>query len=97
MKRTVKMLAATLLMSSMLTSCYTYTMTVGKGAQGNAQVKKMNHYLIYGLAPINVSNPAEMAGGAKDYTVTIEHTIVDGIINAVTFGIYTPTTTVVTK
>jgi len=97
MKKTVKMLAAAVLMSTMLTSCYTYTMTVGNGAQSNTQVKKMNHYLIYGLAPISVSNPAEMAGGAKDYTVTIEHTFVDGLINAITFGIYTPTTTVVTK
>jgi hypothetical protein len=38
-----------------------------------------------------------MAGDAKDYQVTIEHTFVDGLINALTFGIYTPTTTKVIK
>lgn len=82
---------------SLLTSCYTYTVTVGKGSQTGVEVKKMNHYLIYGLAPVGVSDPAEMAGDAEDYNITIKHTFVDGLINAITFGIYTPTTTIVTK
>jgi hypothetical protein len=38
-----------------------------------------------------------MAGGASDYSVTITHTFVDGLLNALTAGIYTPTTTIVTK
>ncbi|MER2996200.1 Bor family protein [Pontibacter populi] len=97
MKRTFKMLAAGLLMSTMMTSCYTYTTVVGNGAQGNTQVRKMNHYVIYGLAPVGVSNPAEMAGGATDYTVKTEHSFLDGLIAGLTFGIYTPTTTTVTK
>ncbi|NEM99543.1 Bor family protein [Pontibacter burrus] len=97
MKKTFKLMAAAVLMSSMLTSCYTYTTVVGNGAQGNTQVRKMNHYVIYGLAPVGVSNPAEMAGGAKDYTVKTEHTFIDGLIAGITFGIYTPTTTTVTK
>lgn len=97
MKKTFRMAAGALCMSAMLTSCFTYTMTVGNGPQQNVQVKKMNHYLIYGLAPLNVSNPSEMAGGATDYSVTVQHTFVDGLINAITFGIYTPTTTIVTK
>jgi hypothetical protein len=80
-----------------LSSCYTYTFTVGEGPQTGVQVKQMNHYLIYGLAPISVSDPNEMAGGAENYEVTIEHTFIDGLINAITFGIYSPTTTVVTK
>lgn len=80
-----------------MSSCYVNTFNVGKGAQSGIQVKKMNHYIIGGLAPLSVSNPAEMAGDAKDYTVTIKHTFVDGLLNAITFGIYTPTTTVVTK
>jgi hypothetical protein len=84
-------------LSLLMTSCFTYTHTVGKGPQTGVQVKKMNHYLIYGLAPVGVSNPTEMAGGATDYEVTITHTFVDGLINALTFGIYTPTTTIVKK
>lgn len=80
-----------------LSSCYTYTHTVGNGPQSGTEVKKMNHYLIYGLAPINVSNPTEMAGDAEDYEVTVQHTFVDGLIQVVTLGIYTPTTTTVKK
>ncbi|MEZ4956287.1 MAG: Bor family protein [Saprospiraceae bacterium] len=78
-------------------SCYVNTFNVGKGSQTGVKVKKMNHYLIYGLAPVGVSDPQQMAGGATDYTVTIQHSFVDGLLNAITFGIYTPTTTIVTK
>lgn len=81
----------------MMTSCYTYTFTVGDGPQTGIEVRKMNHYLIYGLAPVGVSDPNELAGGAEDYEVTITHTFIDGLINAITFGIYTPTTTIVKK
>ena len=97
MKKTVLNLVLVLAMAFSLTSCYTYSFTVGKGAQKGIEYRKMNHYLIYGLAPIGVSNPKEMAGGADDYDVTIKHTFVDGLINAITFGIYTPTTTIVRK
>lgn len=97
MKKTIVQLALIMVVAFTMTSCYTYTMTVGQGSQTGVEVKKMNHYLIYGLAPLNVSNPEEMAGGAKDYTVTIEHTFIDGLINAITFGIYSPTTTIVRK
>lgn len=97
MKRTFKMIAAGVLMTTMMTSCYTYTTVVGSGAQGTTQVRKMNHYVVYGLAPVSVSNPTEMAGGATDYTVKVEHTFIDGLIAGLTFGIYTPTTTTVTK
>jgi hypothetical protein len=72
-------------------------MTVGKGAQSSSQVKQKNHYLIYGLATVGTSDPKQMAGGADDYTVTVKHSFVDGLIAGITLGIYTPTTTIVTK
>ncbi len=97
MKKMILNLAFILGLSFAVSSCYTYTHTVGNGPQTGVEVKKMNHYLIYGLAPIEVSNPRELAGGAEDYEVTITHTFVDGLINAITLGIYTPTTTIVTK
>ena len=80
-----------------LSSCYVNTFDIGQGAQKGIKVKKANHYLLGGLATINVADPEEMAGGASDYTVEIKHSFVDGLINAITFGIYTPTTTTVTK
>lgn len=97
MKRTFKNFAIAFSMSMMLTSCYTYTSVVGKGAQGNSQITKWNHYLIEGLAPINVSDSKAMAGGAADYTVHTRQTFVNGLIAVITFGIYTPTTTTVKK
>ena len=80
-----------------MTSCYTLTYTVGTGTQTGETIKKKNHYLIYGIAPLKTSDPIKMAGDAKNYQVTIKHTFVDGILNLLTYGLYTPTTTIVTK
>lgn len=97
MKKIALFSALFLCTAVLFSSCYTYTMTVGKGAQTGVEVKKMNHYLIYGLAPIGISDPKAMAGGAENYEITITHTFIDGLINAITFGIYSPTTTIVRK
>lgn len=89
--------AVVLTASMMLTSCYTYTTVVGKGAQGNSKTKEWNHYVLFGLAPVGVSDAKEMAGGATDYTVTTQQSFVNGLVSAITFGLYAPTTTTVTK
>jgi hypothetical protein len=86
-----------LMCSALLTSCYSYTSVVGEGAKGNAEVTKWNHYVILGLAPVNVSDSKAMAGGAENYTVTTRHSFVNGLLAGITFGIYTPTTTTVKK
>ena len=93
----LKLLVLILVTSLLLTSCYTYTYNVGKGAQKGITVTEKNHYVIYGLVPIATSNPSKMADGVQDYSVQIQHTFIDGLINAITMGIYTPTTTTVTK
>lgn len=97
MKKVFLSLTLILGLSMFMSSCYTYTFNVGDGPQTGIEVKKMNHYLIYGLAPLNVTDPFELAGGATDFEVTITHTFIDGLINAITFGIYTPTTTIIKK
>lgn len=97
MKKTVLNLAFVFTISFLMTSCYTLTYSVGEGAKTGVEVKEKNHYLIYGLAPIKTSDPTKMAGETKNYTVTITHTFVDGLLNALTLGIYTPTTTIVQK
>lgn len=78
-------------------SCYVYEFNVGQGAQTGVEIKKKNHYLIYGLAPLKTSDPVEMANGADSYTVKVYHSFIDGLLNSLTFGIYNPTTTIVTK
>lgn len=97
MKNTLRMMTAAFAASIVLTSCYSYTSVVGKGALGTQKVTKWNHYLIEGLAPVSVSDSRAMAGSAEDYTVETKQTFVNGLIAAVTFGIYTPTVTTVTK
>ncbi len=97
MKKTLLNLALIIGLSITLTSCYTYTSVVGKGAQGSKTVSEKNHYLIDGLVALGTSDSKKMAGGANDYTVTVSHTFIDGLIAAITGGIYTPTTTTVTK
>lgn len=84
-------------MSIMLSSCYSYTSVVGKGAQGTTETTKWNHYVIAGLAPVGVSDSKLMADGAENYTVFTRQSFVNGLIAALTFSIYTPTTTTVTK
>ena len=80
----------------LMTSCYSITFTVGQGAKTGVEVVDRNHYLIGGLAPIKWLTPKQWPG-AKDYTVTIEHTILDGLLAALTGGIYTPTTVKIRK
>jgi hypothetical protein len=97
MKNKFLSFAVVCLLSLCMTSCYTLTYTVGTGTQTGETIKKKNHYLIYGIAPLKTSDPIKMAGDAKNYEVTIKHTFVDGLLNALTYGIYTPTTTIVKK
>ncbi len=80
-----------------MASCYTLTYTVGDGSKTGEVIKKKNHYLVYGLAPLKTSDPTKMAGDAKNYDVTIKHTFVDGLLNVLTSGLYTPTTTIIIK
>lgn len=81
----------------LLTSCYSYTSVVGNGAQGQQKVTKWNHYVIGGLAPVGVSDSKAMAGDAKDYNVHTRHSFVNMLVGGLTFGLYSPTTTTVTK
>jgi len=97
MKKTFKTLAILFSVSILMTSCFSYTCVVGKGAQGNTEVTEWNHYVLGGLAPVGVSDAKQMAGGATDYTVYTRQSFVNGLIAAITFSIYTPTTTTVTK
>jgi hypothetical protein len=73
------------------------TYDVGSGAKSGVEVRAKNHYVIYGLVPIDTKDPGKLAGDAKDYTVTIQHSFIDGLVNAITCGIYNPTSIKVTK
>ena len=97
MKKSMKTMALVFAKAMLLISCYSYTSVVGNGAQGNTKVTKWNHYVIYGLAPVGVSNSKQMADGAENYTVHTRQSFLNGLVSAITYGLYTPTTTTVTK
>lgn len=97
MKRFYTNLILPLILVFSMSSCYTYTVSVGSGAQGTQEVKRMNPYFINGLVPGNVSDPKDLAGDAENYDVTIKHTFIDLLIGVITFGIFSPTSTIVTK
>lgn len=78
-------------------SCFQQRIIVGTGPQGNTEVTEWNHYFIYGLAPAEVADVKVMAGDAENYEIWNRHSFVNGLIQAITFGIYTPTTTTVYK
>jgi len=97
MKKGLLKLSLIFAVAIMMTSCYTFTATVGNGPQTGTKVVAHNHYLIAGLAPISTANTKELAGDAKDYSITISHSFIDGLLNLITGGIYTPTTVTITK
>ena len=81
----------------MMTSCYTFTATVGKGPQTGVKIVAHNHYLINGLAPISTANTNQLVGDSKDYSITVSHSFIDGFLNAITYGLYTQTTVTIIK
>lgn len=97
MKKLVVRVALLVVIATSMSSCYVQTHVVGQGAKGTEKVKKWNHYIIGGLIPVGVSKPEELAGGAKDYTEVTKMSFVNGLLSGLTFGIYSPTTTEITK
>ncbi len=97
MKKILKTLTFIFALTFLFSSCFTYTFSVGKGAQTGLEIQGKNHYLINGLAPVGSVDFKQLAGDAENYDVTITHSFIDGLLAAITFGIYTPTTVIVKK
>lgn len=97
MKRILSVFAISAALSLMMSSCYSHKYVVGNGPQTGVNVTEKNNFFVLGLVPGKVSDPQAMAGGAQDFEVTEVQTFVDGLLGAITLGIYTPTTTKVQK
>ena len=71
------------LISAAFSGCYTMRAQVGNGGKNEIHISKRQWYVLYGLVrPMNENvNAAEMAEGAKDYTVTMSTTPVDYFIS----------------
>lgn len=97
MKKQIFKFGMILSISTLLTSCYSYTTVVGNGAKGTEKVSKWNPYFVEGLIQGKQVNPKELAGNSTDYTVNTKLSFGNMLVGAVTLGIYTPTTVTVTK
>jgi hypothetical protein len=97
MKRKFFQITLILGICAVMTSCYTVTATIGSGSQTGEKTVGHNHFLIGGLIPVATADVKKMAGDAKDYQLTVQHSFVDGLLMVITGGLYTPTTTIVKK
>lgn len=94
--KSIKALILALSISIFFSSCYSYKSVVGAGAYGDIKKSAWNHYLIYGLIPVHVSDSKDMSQNKQDYTVYTRQTVLNFLASFVTLGIYAPTTTTVT-
>ncbi len=85
-------------LSLTMTSCYTSRVYHGSANEKTPQIEvssKSNPILLWGLLPLNGANQeAKNAVGERlNYTTKTQWTFVDGLLNCITLGIYSPTTT----
>jgi hypothetical protein len=79
-----------------LNSCSVHTFTYGDGPKEDFKKKvKQNNY-VGGF--ISEGTPKlEEINDLKDYKLIIKHTIWDGLISVLSFGLYTPTTIIIIR
>ncbi len=97
MKKFLTLIFVVIVFSTLMTSCYSHKFIIGDGPQTGVEVTAKNNFFLYGLIPAKVSDPQKMAGGSENFEVTEVQTFIDGLISALTIGIYTPSTTKVQK
>ena len=79
--------------ATVLTSCYNTRVIVGNVEKSEPLIevsREWNHQLIYGLVPLN--NATMKA--TENYVVRTYSSFLNGLVGSLTFGIYTPTSTV---
>lgn len=91
-------IAGVLALFAVLALAGCYRATVNTGVQpGQARTEsKWAHSWLYGLVPTSTVNATEVCGGQPAAVVETEHSFAQGVVAALTFGIYTPITISVT-
>lgn len=94
-KRITNILVLCVLLS--LTSCYTTKIYNGEISKTEPMVKvnkEWNHHIIGGLVPLGAKMKADdYVGGRKNYMVKTNQSFLNLLVNYLTLGLYTPTTT----
>ncbi len=82
-----------------LSSCYSVTTCVGSIKNNDPSVKVntvKNHLFLYGLVGVKNTSieDSKYIGNHKNYKVKKYTSFIDGLIGFITYGLYTPTTTI---
>ena len=67
-----------------MVGCAAHIHDVGKGASGSGYEEARQWYILFGLVPLNDVDTGDMAGDAKDYTITTQSTPLDIVIGMFT-------------
>ena len=88
----MKNLALSMAIALMLSGCATQTFQINSTSTSSVPTKEDRQaFFVSGLGQTQTMNAAEICGGAnKIIKVEAEHTFVDGLLGALTWGIYTP-------
>jgi hypothetical protein len=86
--------AAVLLATSALTGCYHAVIDTGRAANGTTIQRPWAHGFIFGLVPPSVTETAQKCPGGVAKVET-KQSFLNGLVGAITYGIYTPMTIMV--
>lgn len=97
--KTIKLFACLLMCVLFMSSCYTSRVLNGDVKKTDPVVevnKQRNSIMLWGLLPLNssVQEAGDHVGEKSNYVSETKWTFVDGLLNVITLGIYSPTTTV---
>jgi hypothetical protein len=96
MKNTV-LVVTVLVFAAVMVGCMTHEHVVGTGATTGYTESAKQWYLINGLVPLNDVDTKAMSGGAENYKIVTQTTIIDAIITGFTGGLLSPRTVQVIK
>lgn len=82
------------LVAFMVSGCYRAQVNTGLQASTNV-VTNWEHYFIHGLVQPSTFDATAMCNGRNAASVETQHTFVQGLVGALTLGIYTPITVTV--
>jgi len=84
-------LAGVLVCSTLLLGCAAQTFTINGGNSEVPTTQESQIFFISGLGQEQTTDAAKVCGGVdKIIKVEAQHTFVNGLLGAITFGIYTP-------
>lgn len=94
----IRIAALTAAVALLMSSCYTSKVYHGNVTENTPVLEvasKANPILLFGLLPLKGASQkaSDVVGDKKNFVVKTGWTFVDGFLNSLTLGIYSPTTT----